>query len=205
MTFYCFTNECLRDYILRYFGEYGSNYCGNCSNCLTQFEEKDVSETAKLLIGCVKTSRQRYGMTVIVDTLRGSKAAKIQKLRMNENPYYEKGSEIPVYQLRQVLNYLILQEYLLLTDDEYPVVRLTERSESVLNGTRTVLMKVAKEEPKVKTKRKRRLRRQQGLPKHWRDWSGISTGSCSRNCVSSGWKLQKKRKYRRILCFRIKH
>ena len=32
MTFYCFTNECLRDYILRYFGEYGSNYCGNCSN-----------------------------------------------------------------------------------------------------------------------------------------------------------------------------
>lgn len=35
MTFYCFTNECLRDYILRYFGEYGGNYCGNCSNCLT--------------------------------------------------------------------------------------------------------------------------------------------------------------------------
>ena len=154
MTFYCFTNECLRDYILRYFGEYGSNYCGNCSNCLTQFEEKDVSETAKLLIGCVKTSRQRYGMTVIVDTLRGSKAAKIQKLRMNENPYYEKGAEIPVYQLRQVLNYLILQEYLLLTDDEYPVVRLTERSESVLNGTRAVLMKVAKEEPKVKNEKK---------------------------------------------------
>lgn len=154
MTFYCFTNECLRDYILRYFGEYGSNYCGNCSNCLTQFEEKDVSETAKLLIGCVKTSRQRYGMTVIVDTLRGSKAAKIQKLRMNENPYYEKGAEIPVYQLRQVLNYLIMQEYLLLTDDEYPVVRLTERSEAVLNGTQTVLMKVAKEEPKMKNEKK---------------------------------------------------
>lgn len=154
MTFYCFTNECLRDYILRYFGEYGSNYCGNCSNCLTQFEEKDISEMAKLLIGCVKSSRQRYGMTVIVDTLRGSKAAKIQKLRMNENPYYEKGAEIPVYQLRQVLNYLILQGYLLLTDDEYPVVRLTEHSESVLDGSRTVLMKVAKEEPKVKNTKK---------------------------------------------------
>lgn len=63
MTFYCFTNECLRAYILRYFGEYGDNYCGNCSNCLTQFEEKDVSETAKNLIGCVKTARRSYGMT----------------------------------------------------------------------------------------------------------------------------------------------
>ena len=39
MVFYCTTNECLREYILRYFGEYGSNFCGNCSNCQTQFEE----------------------------------------------------------------------------------------------------------------------------------------------------------------------
>ena len=35
----CFTHECLRDYILRYFGEYGSNYCGNCSNCVRQLEQ----------------------------------------------------------------------------------------------------------------------------------------------------------------------
>ena len=48
MTFYCFTNECLRDYILRYFGEYGSNYCGNCSNCLSQFEEVDVTDIARM-------------------------------------------------------------------------------------------------------------------------------------------------------------
>ncbi|WP_289292384.1 RecQ family ATP-dependent DNA helicase, partial [Sporofaciens musculi] len=49
MTFYCFTNECLRDYILKYFGEYGSNYCGNCSNCMTQFEQVDVTEIARAL------------------------------------------------------------------------------------------------------------------------------------------------------------
>ena len=53
MTFYCFTNECLRDYILKYFGEYKSNYCGNCSNCLTQFEQTDVTGIARALVGCV--------------------------------------------------------------------------------------------------------------------------------------------------------
>ncbi len=47
MTFYCFTNDCLRDYILRYFGEYGSGYCGNCTNCLSQFETVDVTEIAR--------------------------------------------------------------------------------------------------------------------------------------------------------------
>lgn len=37
MTFYCFTNECLREYILRYFGEYGGNYCGNCKTVSRNF------------------------------------------------------------------------------------------------------------------------------------------------------------------------
>ena len=59
MTYYCFTCDCLRDYILRYFGEYGDSYCGNCLNCLTIFEDRDVSHIAKELIGCVKSCNQR--------------------------------------------------------------------------------------------------------------------------------------------------
>lgn len=149
MTFYCFTKECLRDYILRYFGEYGSNYCGNCSNCLAHFEEKDVTEAARLLIGCVKTSGERFGMTMIVDTVHGSKAQKIVRCRMDENPYYGKGEHIPVYQLRQVMNQLTLREALHLTDEEYPVLKLTKLSEAVMTGEKPFLMKAAKEEPKT--------------------------------------------------------
>ncbi len=47
MTFYCFTHDCLREYILKYFGEYGKSYCGNCLNCQTEFEEQDVTEEAQ--------------------------------------------------------------------------------------------------------------------------------------------------------------
>ena len=93
-------------------------------------------------------------MTVIVDTLRGSKAARIMKFRMDQNPFYGKGDQVPVFQLRQVLNFLILHDYLLLTDDEYPIVKLTSLSESVLEGEESVVMKVAKEEPKVKKDKK---------------------------------------------------
>ena len=153
MTFYCMTNECLRDYILRYFGEYGANYCGNCSNCLTQFEEKDVSETARCLVGCVRESYRAYGMTMIVDTVHGSKNTKITRSRMDENPYYNTCGEVPVYQLRQILNHLILEGYLELTDDEYPVLHLTGRSSEVLDGL-PVLMKVAKEKPKPAKEKK---------------------------------------------------
>ncbi len=149
MTFYCFTNECLRDYILRYFGEYGGNYCGNCQNCLTRFETVDVTGTAKALIGCVEAGRQRYGTTVIIDTVRGADTAKIRRYRMDENPYYGSLSGVPVYRLRQVLRHLQLEEYLTVTEDEYAVVKLTARSRDVLCGRDTVVMKWAKETEKT--------------------------------------------------------
>ena len=157
MTFYCATNECLREYILRYFGEYGSNYCGNCSNCLTQFEERDVTQIARELTECVRCTGQRFGMTLIVDIVHGSRSARILKNRLNETPYYGAAAEIPVYQLRQVLNHLLIQEYLILTEDEYPVLKLTKRSGELLEGEALVVMKVAKEREATKAaKREKR-------------------------------------------------
>ena len=157
MTFYCFTNECLRDYILKYFGEYGSNYCGNCSNCLTQFEQVDVTETARALIGCVETSRQRYGTTVIIDTVHGANTAKIKSYRMNENPYYAVLSKVPTYRIRQVLNYLQLEEYLFVTNDDYAVVKLGVKSKEI--DHKQIFMKLAKESDRpakeVETKSKK--------------------------------------------------
>lgn len=146
MTFYCFTNECLRDYILRYFGEYGSNYCGNCSNCLSQFEEVDVTDIARALIGCVESCRQRYGTNVIIDTVHGANTAKIRNYRMDENPHYAELAKVPAYKLRQVMNHLMLDGYLGVTNDGYAIVRLTGKSGDVLQEGAVVTMKMAREQ-----------------------------------------------------------
>ena len=149
MTFYCTTNQCLRAYILSYFGEHGTNYCGNCSNCLTQFEDRDVSETARKLIGCVASGIRNYGVTTIVDTVHGSKSTKITRMGLNRNPFYGSCQEEPVYFLREVMNHLILSGYLHLTEDEYPVVIMKDAASGILNGE-SVIMKMAKEQPKEK-------------------------------------------------------
>ena len=151
MTFYCFTHECLRDYILRYFGEYGSNYCGNCSNCLTEFVETDVSKEAGEIIQCVKACHQRYGVTVILDTLRGASTAKIRQYHMEENPCYGSCREIPIYRLRQIFHYLLEKGYLSLSNDAYTLVKLTSQSEILLQPDAVLIMKMAREEKK-KTK-----------------------------------------------------
>ena len=156
MTFYCFTNECLRAYILRYFGEYGANYCGNCSNCLTEFEETDITEEAEAMIRCVKACSQRYGITVILDTLRGANTAKIRQYRMEENPCYGVCGKVPIYRLRQIFNYLLMQGYLCLTDEEYTLVKLTEKSEELLSEGISVTMKMAKEPSKKQSEKKKK-------------------------------------------------
>ena len=159
MTYYCFTNECLRDYILRYFGEYGSNYCGNCFNCLSQFETVDVTVEAEKITECVKTSGQRYGINVILDTVHGANTAKIRQYKMDKNPCYGTLAKVPAWRLRQIFNHLLLEEYLTTTSDEYMLVKLTGKSDSLLEGEVQISMKMAKEQEKpektaVKKKKK---------------------------------------------------
>ena len=165
MTFYCFTNECLRDYILRYFGEYGSNYCGNCSNCLTQFEEVDIKETAAALAGCVQKCRQRYGVNVIIDTVRGANSAKIRQYHLEDNPHYGALAEVTVHRLRQIMNFLMLNEYLTVTSDEFATVKLTEKTEEILEGHGKVIMKMAKEQERTEKPDKKKKKK-----------SGVSLG-----------------------------
>ena len=70
MTYYCTTNDCLREYILQYFGDTALNYCGNCSNCNTNFETIDITVEAQKIISCVYRAKQNYGASIITNILR---------------------------------------------------------------------------------------------------------------------------------------
>ena len=59
MTFYSTTSGCLREYMLRYFGEKASSYCGNCSNCLNEFEDADITIDAQKIVSCVFRIKQK--------------------------------------------------------------------------------------------------------------------------------------------------
>lgn len=163
MTFYCFTNDCLREYILNYFGERAPGYCGSCSNCLTKFEDADITDIARNLIGCVKSSHQRYGIVMIVDTVHGRSNTKLQRCRMDENPYYGTLKEISVHRLRQIVNYLILKDGLILTNDEYPVLKLSEKSEALLLQKAPIIMKVAQEREETKEKKEKKTRKNKNI------------------------------------------
>ena len=161
MTFYCFTNECLRDYILRYFGEYGGNYCGNCRNCLTEFQDVNVTEEAAGILNMTLSSGQRYGIQAVIDAVHGSDSAKVRQFRLQENPYYGVLKDRTIVRLRQILNDLLVKEYLWLTPGDYPVLKLGEKGREFLQekDSAQVFLKLPKEQEKAETKQKAQKKR----------------------------------------------
>lgn len=156
MTFYCATSDCLRHYILKYFGEASTNYCGRCSNCNTNFQTVDITVESQKLISCVYRVAQRsksFGKNMIVDILRGSKSEKIKRFRLDNLSTYGIMTEVPAHRIRSIMDFLIEKGYLILTNDEYPVVKLTALSAEVIRNKEPVYMKLPKEiepsQPKI--------------------------------------------------------
>jgi ATP-dependent DNA helicase RecQ len=146
MTYYCFTRDCLREYILRYFGEFGKGCCENCSNCLTEFDEKDVTEIGRDIIGCIRECGQRFGLNVIIATLMGRKIAKLAANNMVNSRFFGKrASESEAY-LKSIMNKLIIDGYLQLTNDKYAIVRAGRPADAVISGKTRLVMKLPREE-----------------------------------------------------------
>ena len=165
MTFYCFTSECLRHYILKYFGENSSGYCGNCLNCMTQFEEVDITNETRAIIHCMDANRMNYGVSTIIDILRGAKNQKILSKGLNQNPEYGTLSQMTVTRLRQIVQELMYQGYLELSGDQYPVIQTTRKSAEFQQNNRTFVMKLAKEKEQEEVsgrKQKRGSRKKAG-------------------------------------------
>lgn len=147
MTFYCNTNDCLRTYLLQYFGERSAPYCGNCSNCETGFETVDVTVDSQKILSCIARTNQRFGLKMIVDILRGSKGERLLKLGLDRQSTYGLLQGSSEKRVRSILNHLLWEGYIQSTNTEYPVLMLTERSRLVLKGQEPVFMKLAKIEP----------------------------------------------------------
>ena len=155
MTFYCTTTECLRAFILHYFGEEAPVYCGNCSNCLADFEEVDATVDALKVVSCVARFAQRgreVGASTIVDVLRGSRAEKIVGRGYDQMSTYGIMRNVPVPRLRALIDELVFRGLLARSTGDYPVIALTADSVSFMK-TRQVnggalMLKVAKGKPR---------------------------------------------------------
>lgn len=153
MTFYSTTNDCLRGFILRYFGGDKKAYCGKCSNCLSVHKLVDVTIDAQKIMSCIARTGQRYGKAVICDVLKGSKSEKILKAELNSQSTYGIMKEVTARHIFGTIDFLAEKEYIS-SDNETEVLKLLPKSRDVLFGReRLVMKKVENSEKVVKTHR----------------------------------------------------
>ena len=148
---YCYTTECLRNYILKYFGENPKKPCDDCGNCLRQFETLDMTDEAKKIINCIYESRGRYGKNIIMDTVLGAKTARLTEIGATEYKSYGVLESSNKNLLRRLIEELLLEGYI--ATGEYQVLKLGDISR--LKNTETkVLVKITDEDKITKRKEK---------------------------------------------------
>ena len=136
MTFYNTTTDCLRQFILRYFDESAPGFCGNCSNCETNFVPQDVTLEANKIISCVARLGQRgrcVGRSTIVDILRGSKAEKMHTEGYDSLSTYGIMADDSTKHVREVLDGLVEKGILDIGQSKYPVVVFTQKAADFLH------------------------------------------------------------------------
>ena len=136
MVGYAYTTDCLRSYVLRYFGEEAASSCGNCANCRGEFKAVDVTHEARAIMRCVHSLRGRFGKGVVVDVLRGVVSERVESCGLQQSRCFGElgeeggpgaaGAASPAL-LREVIELLAAREYLVITEGKYPTVGLGPR------------------------------------------------------------------------------
>lgn len=128
---FCETKQCRRKYLLNYFGEPAPDYCGNCDTCLHKPELSDQTIVAQKIMSAVARVNERFGLGYVVDLLRGSASEKIRP-EHKELKVYGIGKDKPRDEWLHYTRELVLSGYLQMSDGQYPVLKLTDKSQAVL-------------------------------------------------------------------------
>jgi len=137
MVHYCQLQSCRRQYLLKYFDEESPETCGSCDVCLTEFERFDGTLIAQKALSAVSRLKERFGSNYVIDFLRGSKSEKIRE-EHKQLKTYGVGADISKTDWQKYLRELTTMGYLEVDGGEYPVLKLTSKSDLILKGQQKI-------------------------------------------------------------------
>ena len=132
---YCKGTKCLRSYMLKYFGQPAAGGCGNCSSCLANYTQEDITTQAQMILACVQRIRKKLGFGVgagtVAKVLKGSADKKLIERGLDEISTYGLMSGRTLEEIRTYIEILQEQGYVY-TDPEYRTLHLSQQAGGVL-------------------------------------------------------------------------
>ena len=136
---YCFCSNCLRKYMLNYFGESTVwTTCDNCSSCKGSADKVNVTKEAKAIFRAIMGTDERYGASMITSIVRGERTDRIMRVGHDALPVFGLLSNVDEKSIKGLIQQFVASGYLRSSTGKYPVLSLTAGAEEVLAGHKEV-------------------------------------------------------------------
>ena len=136
---YCFCSNCLRKYMLNYFGESTVwTTCDNCSSCKGSGDKVNVTKEAKTIFRAIMGTDERYGASMITSIVRGERTDRIMRAGHDALPVFGLLSNVDEKSIKGLIQQFVASGYLRSSSGKYPVLSLTAGAEEVLGGHKEV-------------------------------------------------------------------
>lgn len=144
---YSNTLNCRTNFILNYFGEYRSDPCGHCDNCLNPPKFIDGTQYTQMALSAIIRSNEKIGINLLIDVLRGSQKQEIRNQRLDQIKTFGVGRMIPTSHWHYYINQMISQGIIQIDFSDYSRLKKTPLSADVLkNKTKIQLAEFVKRE-----------------------------------------------------------
>ena len=136
---YCFCSNCLRKYMLNYFGESTVwTTCDNCSSCKGSADKVNVTKEAKAIFRAIMGTDERYGASMITSIVRGERTDRIMRAGHDALPVFGLLSNVDEKSIKGLIQQFVASGYLRSSTGKYPVLSLSAGAEEVLAGHKEV-------------------------------------------------------------------
>lgn len=136
---YCFTTDCLRKYMLNYFGETVNwTRCDNCGSCLHKGALRDLTKEAKAIFKAVIDTEERYGAAMITDIVAGNRTDRIVRYGYDRLPVFGRLEDMDDREIKGLIRQFTSLGYLDCATGKYPILSITPAGEAVLDGSAKV-------------------------------------------------------------------
>ena len=131
---------CRHRQLVAYFGQtYERAECGACDYCLEELESIDeASMLARKILSCVARVGQRFGAAHVTNVLRGSESDQVTGRGHHSLSTFGLLRDASVPEVRGYIEQLLGQGLLRQTEDEFPVLALTDRGVGLLKDAESV-------------------------------------------------------------------
>ncbi len=137
---YCDAPGCRRIALLAYFDEQ-VEACGHCDNCLDPPKMTDGTREAQKLFSAIAGTGQMFGVSHVIDVLRGGETQKIRARGHDRLPAHGAGRDQTKAWWQGFIRQAVAGNYIAINIQKFGALQITRRGRAVLDGRETFALR----------------------------------------------------------------